>query len=374
MQTDSLFDLVRPDALYERPISERHRIIFYLGHLEAFDRNLIGPELNLSAFHPEFDQLFSFGIDPGSDNLPTDEPSDWPSVEEVRSYTARARESLDAVIADVPEQLLNVAIEHRLMHAETFAYMLHNLSFEYKSPPAFTVAASGRAPQPEMVEIPAGRAILGRPRNDGFGWDNEFDQHEVEVPAFAVGKHKVTNGDYLEFVNEGGAAPHYWICHEGRWFYRGMFADIPLPLDWPVYVAFEQAQAYARWRSAELLTEAQFHRAAYEAGTGDLSQENVDFRGWDPVPVTASPQPNGFGVFQMIGNGWEWTSTPFAPFSGFEPFPFYPGYSANFFDGEHYVMKGGSPRTAACFLRSSFRNWFRRAYPYIYGTFRLVEN
>ena len=64
----------------------------------------------------------------------------------------------------------------------------------------------------------------------------------------------------------------------------------------------------------------------------------------------------------------------FAPFAGFEPFPFYPGYSADFFDGKHYVMKGASPRTARSFLRSSFRNWFRPDYPHVYAGFRMVEN
>jgi formylglycine-generating enzyme required for sulfatase activity len=75
----------------------------------------------------------------------------------------------------------------------------------------------------------------------------------------------------------------------------------------------------------------------------------------------------------MIGNGWEWTRTPFAPFPEFEPFSFYAGYSANFFDGKHFVMKGGSPRTASCMLRRSFRNWFQPHYPYVYATFRCVE-
>ena len=75
----------------------------------------------------------------------------------------------------------------------------------------------------------------------------------------------------------------------------------------------------------------------------------------------------------MAGNGWEWTSTPFAPFPGFAPFPFYQNYSEPFFDGRHYVLKGASPRTAACFLRPSFRNWFRPSYPYVYATFRMVK-
>jgi len=76
----------------------------------------------------------------------------------------------------------------------------------------------------------------------------------------------------------------------------------------------------------------------------------------------------------MVGNGWEWTDTIFAPFKGFQASPSYPGYSANFFDGKHYVIKGGSPLTAARLLRRSFRNWFRPEYPYVYATFRCVGN
>src|SRR6266498_592074 len=95
--TDELFRLVRPGALHERPISERHRMIFYLGHLEAFDWNLIARyALDLPAFQPEFDRLFAFGIDPPPGELPNDQPSDWPSLTEVRQYVERTREKLDS--------------------------------------------------------------------------------------------------------------------------------------------------------------------------------------------------------------------------------------------------------------------------------------
>lgn len=375
-QTDSLFDLVDPAALYERPIPERHRIIFYLGHVEAFDFNLLGGALDIPAFHAAFDHLFSFGIDPESGHLPTDQPADWPSVTEVRAYNTQVRGTLDAALARAPEDLMHVAIEHRLMHAETFAYMLHHLPFEQKAAPAFSEAPSGPAPENRMIEIPAGLARLGRKRGAGFGWDNEFEEHQVEVPAFAIAQHKVTNGDYLEFVKAGAAAPHFWACRAGQWCYHGMFEDIPLPLDWPVYVSYDEARSFARWSGKSLATETQFQRAAYQGAPDDIAafaRENVDFRRWDPEPVTAS-SPNHFGVSQMVGNGWEWTATHFEPFPGFQPFSFYPGYSANFFDGQHYVLKGGSPRTARCLLRPSFRNWFRPAYPYIYATFRLLEN
>src|SRR4029077_12027817 len=142
-QSDELFEIVRPEALYDRPIPERHRIIFYLGHLEAFDWNLLLEPIGLSSFDPDFDKLFAFGIDPVEGGLPTDQPKDWPSVGRVRDYNKRLREQLNAAIrtasAEDPSlarlehgRLIEVAIEHRLMHSETLCYMLHQLPVDRK--------------------------------------------------------------------------------------------------------------------------------------------------------------------------------------------------------------------------------------------------
>jgi formylglycine-generating enzyme required for sulfatase activity len=368
--TDELFALVRPEALYERPIAERHRMIFYLGHLEAFDWNLIGRyALDRPAFHQSFDRLFAFGIDPPPGKLPCDTASDWPSLAEVQRYNQRTRDEIDELVNEVPAQLLHVAVEHRMMHAETFAYILHNLPHEDKLAPAMRLAPASPQPVPTMVDVPAGKARLGRERNEGFGWDNEFQAQVVDVPAFAIDRYKVTNREYLEFVREGADPPFYWRDDTQ---YRGMFADIPLPLDSPVYVTWRQATEYGKWRGMKLPAEAQFHRAA----CGAPVSSNVDFRYWDPIAVTTDDEANGADPqypAQMVGNGWEWTSTPFGPLPGFEPFPFYRNYSEPFFDGQHYVLKGAAPRTAACFLRASFRNWFRAEYPYVHATFRLVD-
>ena len=391
-RTDELFALLTPSALYSRPVPERHRLIFYLGHLEAFDWNLICRQsLGIPSFHPQFDKLFEFGIDPPVGKAPADQPADWPSVEEVLAYNRRVRRIIDDSLDQAPEQLVHVAIEHRLMHAETLAYLLHNLPYDQKSAAPIQALHHNRALAPGMIEIPAGYATLGQKTGE-FGWDNEFDQHRVPVPAFAVSKYKVTNGDYLKFVEDGAAPPHFWTPRDGdqrdeKWSYRGMFAEIPLPLNAPAYVTHRQAAAYARWVGKDLLTEPQFHRAAFETpdqkerpyawgnAMPDATHGNFDFHHWDAVDVDATPAGDSApGVSQLVGNGWEWTSTLFGPFSGFQPFPFYPGYSKNFFDEEHYVLKGASPRTASCFLRPSFRNWFRPDYPYVYATFRLTEN
>jgi formylglycine-generating enzyme required for sulfatase activity len=262
------------------------------------------------------------------------------------------------------------------MHAETFAYILHSLPYEKKAPPepggtaVGAGIATGAAPRHRMLDIAAGPAMLGLAPGERFGWDNEFQAHAVDVPAFSISKYKVTNSQYLEFVRQGAAPPFYWSHRGGQWFYRGMFEEIPLPPDCPVYVTHREAQAYAEWRGMRLASEAEFHRAAIAAGVSS----NADFRHWDPIPVTADDEAgDSASPRQLVGNGWEWTATVFAPLPGFQPFPFYTNYSAPFFDGAHYVLKGGSPRTAARLLRPSFRNWFRPEYPYVYATFRMVE-
>jgi formylglycine-generating enzyme required for sulfatase activity len=100
-----------------------------------------------------------------------------------------------------------------------------------------------------------------------------------------------------------------------------------------------------------------------------------DFSGWDPQPAGSHPAGrSAWGVDDLMGNGWEWTATAFGPFPGFTPIPSYPEYSADFFDGEHFVMKGASPVTARELLRPTFRNWFRARYPYVYATFRCARD
>lgn len=395
-QSDSLFALLDPAALYERAVAERHRFIFYLGHLEAFDWNLCRTHLGLAAPAAELDRLFAFGIDPDQscpDALPCDRAADWPALETVQQYRQQRRELFERHLPALPAQLLHVAIEHRLMHAETLCYLLHWLPFSAKRALCPPQADARPAPPATPVAIPAGPATLGR--RDGFGWDNEFHEHTLQVPAFAIDKYKVTNGQYLRFVQAGGPAPLFWRRDEAGsgFLLRCMFGEIPLPLSWPVYATHEQACAYAQWAGRALPTEAQFHRAAFGTPpdpTGAAAGEraypwgeepspppaagNFDFQHWDPLPVDATPGgDSAFGVAQLVGNGWEWTQTRFAPFAGFAPFPFYPGYSANFFDGEHFVIKGASARTARCLLRRSFRNWFRPGYRYAYAGFRCVD-
>lgn len=415
---DRLFAMVAGDAIYDRPIPERHRLIFYLGHLEAFDWNLLRERwLDLPSFRPEWDQLFAFGIDPVDGGLPADPPEAWPDAAAVRDYGAAIRAAIDARLAAGPAEgpaatWLGAAIEHRLMHLETLAYLLHELPYERRTAvereATDAPAAVAARPDAEMIEVPAGTATLGRAFSaPGFAWDNEYAEQAVFVPGFRAGRTKVTNGDFLEFVKAGGyrnpgwwrpedwtwitesgrSHPHFWRRGAGgAWLRRGMFAETPLPENGPVYVSYAEALAYTRWAGLALPTEEQWHRMAYGRPDGGEStypwgeaaptarHGNFDGQRWDPVPVGSYPAGrSAWGIEGLLGDGWEWTASPFAPLPGFRPFDFYPGYSAHFFDGQHQVMKGGSCRTDAALLRRSFRNWFQPHYPYVFAGFRCIS-
>ncbi|MBI4470656.1 MAG: ergothioneine biosynthesis protein EgtB [Acidobacteria bacterium] len=420
-KTDEIFRLVSREALHDRPIAERHRLIFYLGHVEAFDFNMVcRTAFDCASRNEPFDRLFAFGIDPTNGQLPSDSPSDWPAVEEIVAYNRQARLAVDSCLertgladSDQPfvegGMIFHVSIEHRLMHAETLTYLLNQLPAEHKLRGPAARTEIGRRVVPRLIEIPGGRVTLGLEAGGAgqFGWDNEYQAHEVDVPGFAIDAYDVTNNDYLEFVQAGGYRdrglwseddwrwlnlnlirhPAFWVSRGQAWTYRTLFGEIPMPGGWPVYVSHAEAAAYARWQGKSLPSEPQWHRAALGTPDGrerrypwgddppSPARGNFDFDSWFPTEVGSHPAGgSAFGVHEMVGNGWEWTSTLFEPLPGFEPFPFYPGYSADFFDGRHYVMKGGSARTAASLLRPSFRNWFQPHYPFAYATFRCVEN
>ncbi|HXB56796.1 MAG TPA: SUMF1/EgtB/PvdO family nonheme iron enzyme [Vicinamibacteria bacterium] len=408
-----LEEVVGEDAYYQRPIALRHPIVFYEGHLPAFALNtLVKWALGRPGIDADFEVLFERGIDPEEETAEP-APRAWPERARVQEFARLADRAVeDALAADGARAALAVGtiLEHELMHQETLLYMLHRLPLERLRP-------QGDRPRLESdaicaggaTRVPSGCATLGAdPSPPRFGWDNEFPRQVVDVPTFEVDVLPVTNGDYLEFVESGGyqerrhwddqgwtwsarhhlAAPLYWERGQGRWSWRALFEEVPLPLSWPVYVSHAEASAYCRFRGRRLLTEAEFHRAAFgspEGGErphpwGDNAPRpghhgNFGFVSWDPWPVGSCPAgASAFGVQELVGNGWEWTATPFHGFPGFEPMASYPAYSSDFFDGRHYVLKGASPATAAALVRRTFRNWYRSRYPYPYAKFRTVTS
>jgi len=393
-----IFALVEPTAYQSRPIPLRHPFAFYEGHLPAFslltlnERGLGEPPLNA-----RLEKLFERGIDPASiDAAAHHERHDWPSKAATEAFGRACDERVEEALAtariedeNVPSLVHGEAaytiLEHEPMHHETLLYIVHQLDESAKARVA-QLHRDGKPPLNTLVDIDAGTATLGADRDaQPFGWDNEFGRTEVAVPRFAIDAFPVTNGDYLGFVEAGGSPSPFWISREGQWRLRGVFEELPLPKSWPVYATHRQAADYARWKGLDLPTEAEYHRATFGTPSGEERAfpwgaqppeqrfGNFNFARYDPEPVDAHPAgASAWGVYDLIGNGWEWTSTVFGPFDGFTPMASYPQYSADFFDGKHFVMKGASPVTAAELIRRSFRNWFYDDYPYMYAKFRCV--
>ena len=415
----SLYATLSDDAYFRRPIPLRNPLVFYEGHVPAFSHaHLVRKALGGPAIDETLERLFERGIDPHEATSDVkargNEADEWPDRATVVAFRdeadRRVRAAIESVLSDPdgPVDVVHRILEHETMHHETLMYLWHALPHEDKrAPGGYTPKVVGAPPEQQMVEVAAGRAVLGvAPGDLPFAWDNELPAHSADVPAFRIQRHNVTNAEYLTFIEAGGyqderwwspedwawlrekgvGHPHFWRQDGQSWWWRGMFCDVPLPPAWPVWVTHAEASAYARWRGMALPTEAQYQRAAL--GDPDGPQRRFPwgdeapqachgafgFDGYDPEPAGSHRDgASAWGVEDLVGNGWEWTSTPFEPFPGFAPMAEYPEYSADFFDGQHYVMKGASPATVTELIRPSFRNWFRPRYPYVFASFRCVE-
>ncbi len=395
-RSDEVFATLSPAAFSLRPIALRHPLLFYLGHLPAFAYNqIVRGALGEPPLDAALDSLFERGIDPESESDAVSLAS-WPSVAEVIAYRDRVREvvreRVPSVLAKRDDLLcdkgrvLSLVIEHELMHHETLQYLFAQCpegSVARASAPSPDVVGAGRAAR--AVDIAPGTALLGARFDElDFGWDNEFGAETRSVERFWLDDLPQRNQDWLDYMGKysmgarAALAPASWVARGGQWLVRTVSGPVPFEeaVGWPVQVSGAQARAFCAARGGRLATEAELHHAARARSDSDALADPalVDWARARPDPVGSAPESvSAFGVEELIGNGWEWTSTEFAPRPGFEAWArTYPGYSSDFFDGQHDVVFGGAWPTDRVFLRRSFRNWYRRSYPYAFTSFRVA--
>ncbi|WP_233531109.1 ergothioneine biosynthesis protein EgtB [Antrihabitans sp. YC2-6] len=334
---------------------------------------------------------------------------------EARSYVGTVRDKVFDVLDRSPlrgrriEQdgfAFAMIAQHEQQHDETML-ATHQLRsgpavLDAPPPPAAGVQVAGE------VVVEAGEFMMGT-STDPWALDNEKPAHGVHVPAFAIDAAPVTNERYLAFIDDGGyerpelwsergwahrqeaqlTAPQFWEQDpNGRWWRRKFGVMTPLrPAQPVVHVCFYEAEAYARWVGRRLPTEAEWEKAArFDPETGAARRfpwgddeptavrANLGQQHLEPADVGAYPSgASAAGVHQLIGDVWEWTSSGFEPYPGFEVFP-YAEYSQVFFGGDYRILRGGSFGTDPVACRGTFRNWDHPIRRQIFSGFRCARD
>ncbi|NJC73812.1 ergothioneine biosynthesis protein EgtB [Planosporangium thailandense] len=336
------------------------------------------------------------------------------SPAEARGYVRTVRDKVLDLLDGVPFSgrrltadgfAFGMIVQHEQQHDETMLAthqlrlgpaVLHALP-----PPRATVGVSGE------VLIPAGPFTMGT-STEPWALDNERPAHAVDVPAFFIDAGCVTNGEYAAFIADGGydqprwwseagwrhrveaglVAPMHWRRDGDGWAYTRFGRTEPVDPGEPVvHVCFHEAQAYAAWAGKRLPTEAEWEKAArYDPATGRTRRypwgdgsplphhANLGQRHLAPAPAGAYPLgASPAGVYQLIGDVWEWTASDFTGYPGFAAFP-YREYSQVFFGPRYKVLRGGSFGTDATACRGTFRNWDFPIRRQIFAGFRCARD
>lgn len=391
-------------------------VIWDLGHIAHFEalwllRNTSGPIefVEMPGMYNPFEHPRSTRAD-----LPL------PSVSECLLEMADARGrvlerlqegGLDGSVPLLREgYLFRMVAQHEYQHGETILQTLKLKRGEpYRAPRARLFpdgADSESTPDAgEMVRFPGGRVIIGTDDRSA-AYDNERDAHEVELPPFRIDAHPVTNSRYLEFMEDGGyserrhwsdagwawlqeaavEAPKYWVRESGGWSVQSYDRTGPVEPTHPVcHVCWYEAEAFARWAGKRLPSEQEWEAAAswdpaaaakrsYPWGGAEPTalDANLDQLAFGTAPVGAFPRNvSPIGCYGMIGDVWEWTSSDFQPYPGFQAFP-YAEYSEAFFGSEYKVLRGGSWATRPGAIRTTFRNWDYPIRRQIFAGFRCA--
>ncbi len=340
-----------------------------------------------------------------------------PTVAETLRYRRRIDEAMLGFLsrldgrkdAEKVQALVRLGLEHEIQHQELLVYDIKHLLCDLYDAPAAAAPVAAETVT-GMAEIEGGLFELGYEGGD-FAWDNEKPRHKVFLQDFALDRAPVSNGDYLEFIQSGGAggyrdyrwwlsagwdfvhgeqweAPMYWELHDGEWMIRDFHSlhSAREKANEPVaHVSYFEAAAYAKWAGKRLPTEAEWEKAAcfdpqkkvkrcfpWGDGAPTVANANLfDRQFWSVTPIGSLPQGrSSYGCQQMIGDVWEWTTSDYAPYPGFKSE--FDEYNDKWFVGQK-VLRGGSFATPQIHIRSTYRNFFHPHERWMISGFRCAK-
>ena len=338
-----------------------------------------------------------------------------PTVEEVWAYRTAVDDAMEALLARTlaPEvqELIELGLNHEQQHQELMLTDLKHVFSVNPLRPAYlelTAPGSGipSAAQASSVEplrwisFEEGVRSIGW-TGDGFSYDNEGPPHRRFLEPFSLAHRLVTNGEYLEFMADGGyrrpelwmfegwaaveanrwREPFYWEERDGSWWIFTLSGMRPLDHGEPVcHVNWYEADAFARWAGARLPREEEWEVAAFESSPPEGYQGNfVESGRLHPAPVGGggSAEPDGGDprhIAQLFGDVWEWTASPYTPYPGFRPAPGAVGEYNGKFMANQYVLRGGSCATPRSHIRATYRNFFHPDISWQFSGIRLARD
>ena len=376
-RTDHIFkEIIGYENLQRQPIDLRNNFFFYLGHIYTFY------DIKVFGLNPDerFFQLFERGRDPCVDNPESCHKHssitnvNYPSYSEVLKYNSDLRERVLKFIKENGYTYnLMCSIEHEIMHQETLMYMVR--FFNSELPISLPENYSTR--EKKLVKIPSRKIKQGT--NETFVWDNESPEHMIEVEGFKVESLPVTWGEMDEFIRENVERLMPKLINLNTKFEirisNNQWIEFSRGKDLPAWVSLEVARLYVDWKNTRgekcrIMTENEYDSMI--SAQKYFKKGNVNFKNYHAVPVGFYEDYSEDGVGELMGNGWELTSTLLRPFDGFKPMEIYKAYSQDFFTDNHFVLKGASPFTGDTLCRPSFRNWYQHNYLFQTSKFRLI--
>ena len=323
-----------------------------------------------------------------------------PTVAEIREYRRVVDEQMqalldgaDAVVLERVAVAVVLGLNHEQQHQELILTDIKHAFASNPLRPAYDPEGppESRDPAPsatqDWLSYPEGIGMIGH-SGPGFAFDNETPRHREFLEGFQLASRPVTNGEYQEFIADGGyrrpqfwlsdgwstacgagwEAPLYWERRRDEWWQMTLSGMRPVDPDEPVcHVSYFEADAYARWARARLPSEAEWEVAAAAA---PLEGNFLESGRLHPAP---SPSPDGAGISALYGDVWEWTRSPYTAYPGFAP----PGgalgeYNAKFMNGQ-FVLRGGSCATPRSHVRPTYRNFFPPGARWQFAGFRLAR-
>jgi ergothioneine biosynthesis protein EgtB len=415
--TDALCSGLEPEDYVVQSMPDVSPTKWHLAHTTWFFETFILKKffVGYRAEIPEYAYLFNSYYNAAGDMHRRDLRGliSRPTVQETQRYRASIDSHIENLLSNADEKLLDeiepilvLGVHHEQQHQEL---LLTDIKHVLAQNPLHPVFREGRARHAARAQERTARECRPYRFHDfeekiveighegpGFAYDNESPRHRALVAAFSLGSRPVTNGEYIEFIEEGGytrpefwlslgwmtvneqrwQAPLYWTKRDSSWWHFTLSGFRPVDESEPVtHVSYFEADAYANWAGARLPTEFEWERAALDCAVeGNFVESELFHPAAEGSAISAENAGEDRRLHQMFGDVWEWTRSAYSPYPGYRAASGALGEYNGKFMCNQYVLRGGSCATSRIHIRRTYRNFFQPEKRWQFTGIRLARD